>query len=226
MRTINAAVFVSLDGVMQAPGGPQEDPTGGFQLAGWVAPHFDDALGGVMGKLFETPFDLLLGRRTYDIFAAHWPYVKDDPTGPLFDGVTKYVATHDPDSLTWQNTKWLGIDVPAALRKLKQEDGPQLLIQGSSQLIQQLLEHDLIDRFQLIVMPIVLGKGKKLFGNGTMPAALKLTNSLVTPKGVVVAAYERAGEVETGDFGLENPSEAELERRRGLAEMERKLKSA
>ncbi|MDH6232320.1 dihydrofolate reductase [Mesorhizobium soli] len=219
MRTINAAIFVSLDGVMQAPGGPQEDPTGGFQHAGWVAPHFDEALGGVMGKLFETPFDLLLGRRTYDIFAAHWPYVKDDPIGPIFDGVTKYVATHDPKSLTWQNTEWLGEDVPASLRRLKQEDGPQLLIQGSSQLIQQLLEHDLIDRFQLIVMPIVLGKGKKLFGSGTMPAALKLTDSLVTPKGVIVAAYERAGEVQTGDFGLDNPSEAELERRRGLAEM-------
>jgi len=226
MRKIIAAVFVSLDGVMQAPGGPQEDPMGGFRHGGWVAPHFDDALGGVMGKLFETPFDLLLGRRTYDIFAAHWPHAKDDPIGPLFDGVTKYVATHDPESLTWQNTEWLGRDVPAALRKLRQGDGPDLLIQGSSQLIQQLLEHDLIDRFQLVVVPAVLGGGKKLFGNGTMPAALRLTDSLVTPKGVIVATYERAGEVETGDFGLENPSEAELERRRGLAEMERRRKSA
>lgn len=226
MRTINATVFVSLDGVMQAPGGPQEDPTGGFQHEGWAAPHFDEALGGVMGKLFERPFDLLLGRRTYDIFAAHWPYAQDDPIGPLFDGVTKYVATHKPESLTWQNTTWLSEDVPASLRALKRSDGPDLLIQGSSQLIQQLLAHDLIDRFQLIVMPTVLGQGKKLFGSGTMPAALKLTDSLVTPNGVIVATYERAGEVETGDFGLENPSEAELERRRGLAEMERKLKSA
>ncbi len=226
MREINAAVFVSLDGVMQAPGGPQEDPTGGFRHEGWAAPHFDDALGDVMGKLFETPFDLLLGRRTYDIFAAHWPYVKDDPMGPLFDGVTKHVATHDPESLTWQNTSWLGKDVPGALRELKQQEGPQLLIQGSSQLIQQLLQHDLIDRIQLIVMPVVLGSGKKLFGSGAMPAALKLTDSLVTPSGVIVATYERAGEVETGDFGLENPTEAEMERRRGLAEMERKLQSA
>lgn len=226
MRRIVAAVFVSLDSVMQAPGGPQEDPTGGFRHEGWVAPHFDEALFGVMGKLFEKPFDLLLGRRTYDIFAAHWPYVKDDPIGPMFDRVTKYVATHDPESLTWQNSEWLGKDVPAALRKLRQDDGPDLLIQGSSELIQELLEHDLIDRFQLVVIPVILGNGKKLFGTGAMPAALKLTDSLVTPKGVIVAAYERAGEVETGNFGAEHPSETELERRRGLAEMERRRKSA
>lgn len=226
MRNINAAVFVSLDGVMQAPGGPQEDPTGGFRLEGWSATYFDEVLFGVMGKAFENPFDLLLGRRTYDIFAAHWPYVKDDPMGALFDGVTKYVTTHHPETLTWQNTRSLGKDVPAALRALKQEEGPDLLIQGSSQLIQLLLQHDLIDRFQLIVMPLVLGNGKKLFGSGTMPAALRLTDSLVSPKGVVVVTYERAGEIETGDFGLETPSDAELERRRGLAEMERQRQSA
>jgi dihydrofolate reductase len=216
MRNIIAATFVSVDGVMQGPGGPEEDPTGGFEKGGWATSYFDDMLSGVLGELFEKPFDLLLGRRTYDIFAAHWPHVTDDPMGPLFDGVTKYVATHRPESLTWQNSTPLGDDVPGALRSLKREDGPDLLIQGSSELVQTLLAHDLIDRFQLIVMPLVLGRGKKLFGDGAMPAALRLVESKVTPAGVIVASYERAGEVQTGSFALETPTAAEVERRRNL----------
>lgn len=216
MRKIIAAAFVSLDGVMQAPGGPEEDPTGGFTKGGWATGYFDDMLFGVVGEMFERPFDLLLGRKTYDIFAAHWPYVTDDPIGPLFDRVTKYVATHRPDSLSWKNTKPLGDDVPGALAALKRDDGPDLLIQGSSELIQTLLAHDLIDRFQLMVMPLVLGPGKKLFGDGTMPAAMKLASSTVSTTGVVVASYERDGDVRTGSFAMETPTEAELERRRTL----------
>lgn len=216
MRKIIAAAFVSLDGVMQAPGGPEEDPTGGFTKGGWATGYFDDMLFGVVGEMFERPFDLLLGRKTYDIFAAHWPYVTDDPIGPLFDRVTKYVATHRPDSLSWKNTKPLGDDVPGALAALKRDDGPDLLIQGSSELIQTLLAHDLIDRFQLMVMPLVLGPGKKLFGDGTMPAAMKLASSTVSTTGVVVASYDRDGDVRTGSFAMETPTEAELERRRTL----------
>lgn len=216
MRKIKATVFMSLDGVMQAPGGPGEDPTGGFRQEGWVVPFFEETLFGVIDKVFSQPFDLLLGRRTYDIFAAHWPYVKNDPMGPLLDRATKHVATHRPETLTWQNSHGLGGDVPAALAALKKQDGPDLLIQGSSQLVQQLLTYDLIDSFQLIVMPLALGNGKKLFGTGTIPAALRLTDTLTTPKGVVVLGYIREGEVEIGDFGLESPSEAELERRRTL----------
>ncbi len=164
MRNINATVFVSLDGVMQAPGGPQEDPTGGFRHGGWVAPFSKDMLSGVMDKVFSQPFDLLLGRRTYDIFAAYWPYATDGTIGPLFNRVTKYVATHHPETLAWQNSRGLGDDVPAALAELKRQEGPDLLIQGSSQLIQQLLRHDLIDRFRLTVMPVVLGNGKIDYG--------------------------------------------------------------
>jgi dihydrofolate reductase len=217
MRKIIAATFVSLDGVMQAPGGPEEDPTGGFTKGGWATSYFDDVLFGVIGEMFDRPFDLLLGRKTYDIFAAHWPYVTDDPIGPLFDKVTKYVATHRPGSLTWKNTKPLGDDIPGALAALKREDGPDLLIQGSSELIQTLLAHDLIDRFQLMVMPLVLGPGKKLFGDGAMPAAMKLAFSKVSTTGVVIASYERDGEVQTGSFAMETPTEAELERRKNLA---------
>ncbi len=218
MRNINATVFVSLDGVMQAPGGPQEDPTGGFRHGGWVAPFSKDMLSGVMDKVFSQPFDLLLGRRTYDIFAAYWPYATDGTIGPLFGRVTKYVATHHPETLAWQNSRGLGNDVPAALAELKRQEGPDLLIQGSSQLIQQLLRHDLIDRFRLTVMPVVLGNGKKLFGAGAIPAGLRLTDTLTTPKGVVVLDYRREGEVETGDLGSGDPSGAELERRRNLGQ--------
>ena len=167
-------------------------------------------------EIFDKPFDLLLGRKTYDIFAAHWPYVTDGTIGPLFDKVTKYVATHRPESLAWVNSRPLGPDVPTALRDLKRENGPDLLIQGSSELVQTLLKHDLIDRFQLMIMPLVLGRGKKLFGDGALPAAMKLTGSKVSTTGVVVGAYERDGEVQTGSFAMEAPSEAELERRRNL----------
>jgi dihydrofolate reductase len=213
MRKIVAATFVSLDGVMQAPGGPEEDPVGGFTLGGWTFHYWDDVMGAAMGETFGKPFALLLGRKTYDIFAAHWPY-QNDPIGEVFNAVTKYVATHRPDSLTWQNTQSLGPDIVATLRQLRREDGPDLLIQGSSNLIQTLLANDLVDEIRLLIFPLVLGKGKRLFGDGAMPAAFRLTKSQTSTTGVIMATYERAGEIRTGSFAQDNPSEAELERRR------------
>ncbi|MER8733651.1 MULTISPECIES: dihydrofolate reductase family protein [unclassified Mesorhizobium] len=214
MRKIIAATFVSLDGVMQAPGGPQEDPVGGFKFGGWTFHYWDDVMRAAMGETFSKPFALLLGRKTYDIFAAHWPYQKNDPIADSFNAVTKYVATHRPDSLSWQNSQPLGSDVVATLRRMKQEDGPDLLIQGSSELIQTLLANDLIDEISLLIFPLVLGKGKKLFGSGTIPAAFKLTRSQASTTGVIMASYERSGEIKTGSFATEQPSEAEIERRK------------
>ena len=160
MRKIIVATFTSLDGVMQAPGGPKEDPTGGFAFGGWTAPHFDEALGASMGEIFGRPFDLLLGRKTYDIFAAHWPYVTDpnDPIAGLFNRITKYVASRSRPALAWQNSRWLGDDTVAALKTLKGEDGPDLLVQGSSELLQTLWQHDLVDEFSVLIFPLVLGK--------------------------------------------------------------------
>jgi dihydrofolate reductase len=218
MRRIIVATFVSLDGVMQAPGGPQEDPTGGFALGGWTAPHFDAALGASMGEIFSRPFDLLLGRKTYDIFAAHWPYVTDpnDPIAGLFNQVTKYVASRSKPKLTWQNSQLLGDDIVASLKKLKSENGPDLLVQGSSELLQTLWKNGLIDEFSVLIFPVVLGKGKRLFGNGAIPAGLKLRKSKSYPTGVIVASYVPDGEAKTGTFQLAEPPEAELERRRKL----------
>ncbi len=216
MRRIIVAVFVSLDGVMQAPGGPPEDPTGGFTLGGWTAPHFDAALGASMGELFGRPFDLLLGRKTYDIFAGHWPYVTDpnDPIGGLFNSVTKYVASRSNRKLAWQNSKWLGVDAVATLKQLKSEDGPDLLVQGSSDFIQTLWKNNLVDEFRVMIMPVVLGHGKRLFGHE--PFGAKLVKAQTYPTGVIVATYQPDGPAKTGDFSLPQPSEAELERRRNL----------
>ncbi|MGX5803155.1 dihydrofolate reductase family protein [Bradyrhizobium sp. Arg314] len=213
MRKIIAATFVSLDGVMQAPGGPEEDPVGGFKFGGWTFHYFDEVAGAAMNELFSKPFDLLLGRRTYDIFAAYWPYQKD-PIADVFNPATKYVATHRPDSLTWQNTQSLGPDIVATLRRLKQEDGPDLLIQGSGNLIQTLLANGLIDEIRLMIFPLLLGKGKRLFGDGTLPAAFRLVKSQASSTGVIMATYERSGEIKVGSFAQEKPSAAELERRK------------
>ena len=218
MRRLTVATFTSLDGVMQAPGGPQEDSTGGFASGGWTAPHFDPALGGAMGEIFGRPFDLLLGRKTYEIFAAHWPYVTDpnDPIAPTFNRITKYVASRSKPKLAWQNSRLLGDDVVAALKEIKAADGPDLLVQGSSDLLQTLWQHSLVDEFSVLIFPLVLGKGKRLFGSGTTPAGLRLVKSRSFPTGVIVANYVPDGAVKTGDFQLAEPSEAELERRRKL----------
>ena len=219
MRRIVVAAFTSLDGVMQAPGGPKEDPTGAFTLGGWTAPYFDEALGASLGEIFGRPFDLLLGRKTYDIFAAHWPYVADsnDPIAGTFNNVTKYVASRSSPKLTWQNSQLLGKDVAASLRQLKGEDGPDLLVQGSSELLQTLWKNSLVDEFSVLIFPVVLGLGKRLFGDGATPVGLKLVKSQSYPTGVIVANYKPDGAVKTGDFQLAEPSEAELERRRNLA---------
>ncbi|MDK1494424.1 dihydrofolate reductase family protein [Sinorhizobium sp. 7-81] len=218
MRKIVIGAFVSLDGIMQAPGGPDEDPTGGFKYGGWVAPYFDETMGAAVDEMFAKRFDLLLGRKTYDIFAAHWPFAgADDPIGTLFDRITKFVATRNPDfKLGWQNSQSLGSDVVAKLRNLKSEDGPDLLTQGSTDLLQTLFRNDLVDEMYVSIFPVVLGKGKKLFGDGASPMALKLVNSKVSGSGVTVNKYVRAGEVVTGSFEFEQPTEAELERRKNL----------
>ncbi|KRB18374.1 MULTISPECIES: dihydrofolate reductase family protein [Mesorhizobium] len=213
MRKIIAATFVSLDGVMQAPGGPEEDPVGGFKFGGWTFHYFDEVGGAAMEELFSKPFALLLGRRTYDIFAAYWPYQKD-PIADAFNPATKYVATHRPDTLTWQNTQSLGPDIVATLRRVKQEDGPDLLIQGSGNLIQTLLANGLIDEIRLMIFPLLLGKGKRLFGDDAMPAAFRLAKLQTSSTGVIIATYERSGEIEVGSFVTGEPSDAELERRR------------
>jgi dihydrofolate reductase len=219
MRKIIVGAFVSLDGVMQSPGGPAEDPTGGFTLGGWTVPWFDDVVGEEMGAMFERPFDLLLGRKTYDIFAAHWPFVgADNPIGPLFDRITKYVATRSPSlAIPWQNSEILGPDAVAAARELKAGTGPDLLTQGSSDFLQSLFASDLVDEINLIIFPVLIGSGKRLFGGGAAPSAFTLTGSTASPSGVVVNRYARAGAVATGNFQLDPPTEAELERRRTLS---------
>lgn len=210
MRKIIVGAFVSLDGVMQAPGGPEEDRSGGFELGGWVAGYFDDVVGSAMGEIFSTPYELLLGRRTYDIFAAHWPHITDESQPDFaiaeqFNRITKYVATHRPESLAWKNSRALGPDPVAALRELKQTDGPALLTQGSSELVHTLFANDLVDEMRLLTFPIVLGKGKRLFDAGAKPAGFRLDSSRVSPNGVVIASYARAGAVKTGSFALEQP---------------------
>lgn len=201
MRKITASTFISLDGVMQAPGGPEEDPAGGFRLGGWTVPFWkEDGMDDVMGEIFSKPYDLLLGRKTYDIFAGYWPQHADNPIGEQFNAATKYVATSSPDTLAWRNSKPLGKDILASLGELKKQDGPDLLIQGSGQLARTLFASDLIDRFTLLVFPVLLGKGKRLFGEDAMPVSLRQTRSKISGNGVFSATYERAGEVATGNF--------------------------
>lgn len=206
MRKLVTGAFVSLDGVMQAPGGPEEDTDGDFKFGGWTFPYWDDTADTAMKDSFSRPFALVLGRRTYDIFAGYWPKFKGEPgsldqqVADTFNSATKYVATHSPETLTWQNSQSLGLDVADTIRRLKAQDGPELLTQGSSALIQTLLAADLIDEFKLLTFPLLLGKGKRLFGSGAMPGAFKVTKSAVSASGVVIATYERAGAVKTGSF--------------------------
>ena len=211
MRKLIGSVFQSLDGVMQAPGGPTEDWTQGFTLGGWSVTMWDELMGHAIGALFAQPFDLLLGRKTYDIFAAHWPYVgPDDPIGQAFDRCRKYVLTHGHEALDWTNSQRLaGIEDVAVL---KQSEGPDLLIQGSSTLYPQLLAAGLIDRLSLITFPVVLGQGKRLFGQDTPSSAWRLINHQVSTTGATIATYEPAGAVPIGSFQLPEPSEAEKRR--------------
>jgi dihydrofolate reductase len=202
MRKVYGATMVSLDGVMQAPGGPEEDERGGFEYGGWTVPYVDDAGMAALGAAMGEGYDLLLGRRTYEIFAAYWPFRGDDsPIARAFNAATKYVATSgDDESLTWQNSVALRGDLPAAIAELKQQDGPDLLVQGSGALYQTLFRHDLLDELTLLVFPVVLGGGLRLFGDGVVPASFELSHSTTTPTGVVVSTYRRAGAVKTGTF--------------------------
>ena len=188
--------FISLDGVMQAPGGKGEDPEGGFDLEGWTVPYFDEALGKEMEKQMGQPFDLLLGRKTYDIFKPYWSKQK----GSEIDRAKKYVVSNGSVNTDWSETIQIKGDAAGEIKKLKQQDGPMLQVHGSSQLIQTLLANDLVDEFWLKIFPVTLGKGKRLFGAGTIPAAFKLIESKTTPSGVIIASYKRDGEVKTGSF--------------------------
>ena len=218
MRKLVVLSFLTLDGVMQAPGGPEEDPTGGFKHGGWVAGYFDDFLGKVMVGQMSKPFDLLLGRKTYEIFAAHWPYVKTegDPIAAGINKAKKYVASKTLTKLGWSNSELIKGDVAKEVKKLKEQGGPEIQVHGSGGLIQTLLKHDLVDELWLKIFPITLGRGKRLFAEGTIPVGFKLLEGEISPSGVIVAAYLRAGEVRTGSFALEVPTEAELARRKRL----------
>ena len=198
MRKIIAVTFVTLDGVIQAPGGPKEDTSGDFRYGGWTVPYFDDFLGKVMSEQMKQPFNLLLGRRTFEIFASYWPQHAAD--WPGINDATKYVVSNTLTSHEWKNSVFVTGDVVDEIKKLKQQEGLDLQVYGSSQLIQTLLKQDLIDKLWLKIFPITLGAGKRLFGDGTIPAAFKLTDSKISSKGVIVADYERSGEVKTGSF--------------------------
>lgn len=200
MRKIVVLTFISLDGVMQAPGGPEEDTSGGFRYGGWTFPYFDEFMGAVMDKQMGMPFDLLLGRKTYDIFAGYWPKQKDHPIADVFSKATKYVVSHQKPKLSWINSELIDGDVVANIKDLKTRDGPMLQVHGSSDMIQTLLKNDLVDELWLKIFPVTLGSGKRLFAEGTIPAAFKLMESKASPSGVIVANYQRSGEVKTGSF--------------------------
>nr|WP_281721436.1 dihydrofolate reductase family protein [Nitrosomonas nitrosa] len=198
MRKVIVISHLSLDGVLQAMGGPDEDTSGGFAYGGWVAPYSDDVLGRVIRSEMNMPFDLLIGRKTFDIWAPYWPQHVD--IWPGVNTATKYIASNTITSHEWQPTVFLGGDIAEKITRLKQQPGPDLHVYGSGNLVQTLMKHDLVDAFWLKIYPLTLGGGKRLFADGTIPAAFKATDSKVSPKGVIVANYERAGEVRSGSF--------------------------
>jgi dihydrofolate reductase len=216
MRKLAVNTFLTLDGVMQAPGGPGEDPSDGFTHEGWSVNYWDDRMGKIMDEFMSKPFDLLLGRRTYEIFAAYWPHVTDG-SGDSLNSAKKYVASRTLKTVDWNNSTLITGDVPEYVAGLKDQAGPEIQVHGSGNLLQTLMKHDLIDEFQLLIFPILLGTGKRLFSEGTIPAGLKLVDTQTSSTGVVITTYERAGEVKYGSFALEDPTEAQAERRREIA---------
>lgn len=212
MRELIVNTFITLDGVMQAPGGPEEDPSGGFEHGGWSAGYWDEQMESAIGELMGKPFDLVLGRRTYEIFAAYWPYSEEPAAGPL-NRATKHVASTSLRQLDWENSRLIEGDVPAGVRALKQQDGPELQVHGSANLLQTLLEHRLIDVLHLWTFPLALGTGKRLFDAGTVPSGFEVTSSQVCSTGVVIATYRFGAEIRYGSFVPESPGEAELARR-------------
>ena len=217
MRRLTGAVFISLDGVMQAPGGPDEDPTSGFALGGWTHPFFTGDMGPFEG-IISGEYDLLLGRRTYDIFAAYWPNNRDNPIGEKFQRINKYVLTHSDEPLRWENSHRLSGDTAAAVSELKKSAGRDLLIQGSSTLYPPLLSARLIDRLLLMTFPVLLGKGKSIFDASLRPSRMKLTDHYVSGNGVTFTIYQPNGDVETGTFATKPPSQAEIELRERIKE--------
>jgi dihydrofolate reductase len=212
MRELIVNTFLTLDGVMQAPGGPEEDPSGGFEHGGWSFGYWDEQMESAMGETMSKPFDLLLGRKTYEIFAAYWPH-SDDPAAEPLNRATKHVASTTLKELEWENSRLIEGDVPDGVRALKGADGPELQVHGSANLLQTVLEHGLIDEFRPWIFPLVLGKGKRLFDGGTVPAGFELARSQVSSTGVIMATYRSGAEIKYGSFAAEAPSEAEPARR-------------
>jgi len=200
MRKIVVFSMITLDGVMQAPGGPEEDTSDNFRYGGWTAPYSDESFSEVMDKEFSVPFDLLLGRKTYEIFAGYWPNY-DGPIGGPFNKATKYVVSDTPVELSWKESVLIDGDVVAKIKALKDEDGPMLQIHGSGRLVQTLLQNDLVDELRLRIFPVTIGSGKRLFEEGTIPAAFELLDSQALPSGVIMANYKKSGELQTGSVG-------------------------
>src|SRR5215204_3567898 len=200
MRKLIVSTFLTLDEVMQAPGGPEEDDSGGFAYGGWSVNYWDDQMGEIMGEAMSRPFDLVLGRKTYDIFAAYWPHAPEgDGAKPLNDA-TKYVASRSHPTRQWSNTGLIEGDAAEGIAALKNEDGPELQVHGSGNLIQTLLRHNLVDEYRLWIFPVVTGSGKRLFADGAVPAGLRMVDSTVSTTGVIIGTYQPAGEIVTGSF--------------------------
>lgn len=217
MRKIIVTTFVTMDGVLQAPGGPEEDPSNGFKWGGWISNYWDELMQEAMGAILSEPYDLLLGRRTYEIFAAYWPFMKDHPIGDAYNSIHKYAVSSKEMDLSWQNSTLITGDVVAALRQLKKQEGPALLVNGSSKLLQTLLANGLVDHLHIWTFPITIGKGKRLFAEGTPPGNWKVLDTKISTTGVIIASYEPAGEIKLGSLVTGTPSEAELARRKRLA---------
>ena len=203
MRKLIVSTFLTLDEVMQAPGGPEEDDSGGFAYGGWSVNYWDDQMGEIMGEAMSRPFDLVLGRKTYDIFAAYWPHAPEEAGAKPLNEATKYVASLSHPTLQWRKTVLIEGDAAEGIAALKKEDGPELQVHGSGNLIQTLLRHNLVDEYRLWVFPLVIGSGKRLFSEGTIPCGLRLLDSKVSTTGVVIGTYAPAGEIVTGSFALD-----------------------
>jgi dihydrofolate reductase len=203
MRELIVSTFLTLDGVMQAPGGPEEDDSGGFAYGGWSVHYWDELMGQVMTEAMSTPFDLVLGRRTYDIFAAYWPHAPEEAGGKPLNEATKYLVSRSRPTLEWSPSVLIEGDAAESIAELKKGDGPELQVHGSGNLIQTLMRHNLIDHYRLWVFPLVIGSGKRLFSDGTIPSGLKLLDSKVSTTGVVIGTYEPAGEIVTGSFAAD-----------------------
>jgi dihydrofolate reductase len=200
MRKLIVSTFLTIDGVMQAPGGPEEDDSGGFTHGGWSVNYWDDLMGEVMTEAFSVPFDLLLGRRTYEIFAAYWPHAPEEAGAKQLNDAAKYVVSHGRPALEWSPSILIEGDAAEGVAQLKETDGPELQVHGSGNLVQTLMRHSLVDEYRLWVFPLVIGSGKRLFADGTIPAGLRLVDSKVSTTGVVIGTFEPAGEIVTGSF--------------------------